>query len=112
MTTPDRESVIEGDPFGPIKQEKGQETPPPGQVNGFHTRSDVDSSTGSQHHTLGISHNQAAPGDHIHDGINSRAVGKGLGATVSGSRGGNAALASLISALKAAGIDLTDATTP
>lgn len=112
MTTPGQDSVIDGDPFGPIKQEKGNESPPPGTVNGFHTRSDLDSSTGAQHHTLGIGHNQAAGGDHIHDGISSRQVGKGLGATVTGSRGGNAALLSLINALKAAGIDITDATTP
>lgn len=107
--TPD--SIIDGDPFGRIKQEKGNEAPPPGQVNYYHSRSDVDSSTIAQHHTLGIGHNQATPGDHNHDGTSSRLVGKGLGITVSGSRGGNAALASLISALKTV-IDITDATTP
>lgn len=105
------EPVIEGDPFGAIKQEKGNEAPPPGQVNTFHSRSDVDSSTGSQHHTIGIGHNQASAGDHNHDGLSSRLIGKGLGMTVSGSRGGNAALASLITQLKTV-LDLTDGTTP
>lgn len=103
--------VIDGDPFGGIKNEKSNEAPSPGQVNGFHVRSDLDSSTSAQHHTLGIAHNQASAGDHVHDGITSKLTGKGLGITVSGSRGGNAALASLITALKSV-IDLTDGTTP
>lgn len=105
------EPIIEGDPFGLIKKEKGNETPPPGEVNTYHTRSDVDSSTLAQHHTLGIGHNQAATGDHVHDGLSSRKIGTGLGATVTGSRGGNAALASLINELKKV-MDLTDGTTP
>jgi hypothetical protein len=37
-----------------------------------HLKSDVDSSPVSQHHTLGVSTNQASPGDHIHDGRSSR----------------------------------------
>jgi hypothetical protein len=109
LTTPN-ESVIEGDPFGVIKQEKGQQTPPPGQVNGFHTRDDVDSSTLAHHHTLGIGHNQGSPGDHAHDGVTSRKVGTGLAITISGAKGGNAALGSLITALKQV-MDITDNTT-
>jgi hypothetical protein len=50
-----------------------------GQVNDFHANSDVDKSTLSQHHTLGTLPNQAAAGDHSHDGRNSRRVkGKNL----------------------------------
>jgi hypothetical protein len=47
------------------------------EVNRFHANSDVDSGTNSQHHTLGILHNQASPGDHQHDGHSSKRVGKG-----------------------------------
>lgn len=105
-----QESIIDGDPFGVIKEEKGQESPPPGRVNGFHTRDDVDSSQLSHHHTCGIGHNQASPGDHVHDGVSSRKVGTGLAITISGAKGGNAALASLITALKQV-MDITDNTT-
>lgn len=50
-----------------------------GDVNDFHANSDVDKSTLSQHHTLGPQPNQASPGDHNHDGRNSRKVqGKNL----------------------------------
>lgn len=44
------------------------------EVNDFHINSDVDKSTIAQHHTLGIQANQAAPGDHNHDGKNTRKV--------------------------------------
>lgn len=43
-----------------------------GEVNDFHANSDVDKSTLSQHHTLGIQPNQASPGDHDHNGRNSK----------------------------------------
>lgn len=105
------ESIIEGDPFGIIKQEKGQESPPPGQVNALHTRDDVDSGQLAHHHTCGIGHNQASPGDHVHDGISSRKIGTGLAITITGSRGGNAAVASIIAALKQV-MEVTDSTTP
>lgn len=45
-----------------------------GDVNDFHANSDVDKSTLSQHHTLGPQPNQASPGDHDHNGRNSRKV--------------------------------------
>lgn len=44
------------------------------KVNAFHTNSDVDKSAISQHHTLGVSPTQASPGDHTHDGINSKRI--------------------------------------
>lgn len=103
--------IIEGDPFGVIKNEKQKLAPPPGQVNFEHSRSDLDSGPYAQHHSLGIGHNQASPGDHIHDGVSSRKIGQGRGITITGSRGGNAALASLIAALQQI-MDLTDNTTP
>lgn len=42
-----------------------------------HTNSDRDSAIIAQHHTLGIQHNQASPGDHKHDGKSSKSLGKG-----------------------------------
>jgi hypothetical protein len=42
-----------------------------------HTNADVDASTQAMHHTLGTGHNQASPGDHNHDGKNSKRIGKG-----------------------------------
>jgi hypothetical protein len=43
-------------------------------VNSFHLNSDIDKSAISQHHTLGISATQASPGDHNHDGTDSRKI--------------------------------------
>lgn len=40
----------------------------------LHRFSDVDSSWRAQHHTLGTGKNQASPGDHIHDGVTSKAL--------------------------------------
>jgi hypothetical protein len=39
-----------------------------------HYHSDVDSGQQAQHHTLGTGRNQAAPGNHIHDGITSKEI--------------------------------------
>lgn len=47
-------------------------------VNRIHSKSDNDSATTAQHHTLGILHNQASPGDHKHDGKSSKKLGKGV----------------------------------
>lgn len=76
-------------------------------VNKFHEKSDVDSSQEAQHHTLGNKHDQAAAGDHTHDGKNSRKILKGQ--VISGSRSGGAALISVIDALEKLGA--TDSTT-
>jgi hypothetical protein len=103
-------AVNEGDPFGDIKQDKKPESPEPREVNLFHTRSDVDTSTTAQHHTLGVKHDQGSPGDHSHDGKVSRKIGTGLALTVSGSKGANAALTSLLTMLKNV-IEFTDSTT-
>lgn len=102
-------AVVEDDPFGNIKEEKRPSSPEPREVNLFHSRSDVDTSTGAQHHTLGVKHDQASPGDHNHDGKGSRKLGQGLNLVVTGSRGGNAALLSLLQAL-AQVIEFTDTT--
>ncbi len=87
------------DPFGPLKNPKHNPAPNPREVNNFHSRSDVDSSQSAQHHTIGIGHNQTSAGDHIHDGSSSRKLGQGLNLSISGSKGGNAALASVIALL-------------
>lgn len=54
------------------------EAPNSQAVTKIHTNSDVDSATTAQHHTLGTAHNQGSPGDHNHNGKNSRKIGKGL----------------------------------
>lgn len=82
----------------------------PDEVNKLHSRDDVDKSFFSHHHTLGIKRDQASPGDHTHTGKTSRKIGYGAGLTVTGSKGGNAALASLITMLGNV-ISFTDTTT-
>ena len=47
----------------------------PAESRRAHSRSDVDLSPRSLHHTLGIKHGQASPGDHIHDGITGKKIG-------------------------------------
>lgn len=44
----------------------------PKGVDQGHQNSDLDSSKFSQHHTLGPNPNQSSPGNHIHDGSNSK----------------------------------------
>jgi hypothetical protein len=58
---------------------------PPNQVvDDFHENSDLDARAESQHHTLGPSPTQAAPGNHKHDGGDSALLLEGE--TISGSR--------------------------
>lgn len=101
-------SVIPDDPFGPIKTPAQRVSPPPEQVSRFHERSDCDSSSTAQHHTIGVKHDQAAPGDHKHDGVGSLRLMEGI--TITGSKGGNLALGDLITKLATA-LGFTDATT-
>lgn len=75
-------------------------------VNEFHTNDDVDRDANSHHHTLGPNANQAAPGSHRHDGSDSIQLLAGI--TIAGAKGGNTALASVISALVSLGA--TDST--
>lgn len=74
-----------------------------------HEQDDADGSEFSLHHTLGPRPNQAARGTHIHNGEDSPKLMAGV--VVTGSRGGNAAVASLITGLVNA-LGFTDATTP
>jgi hypothetical protein len=103
-------SVIKNDPFGEIKEDSKPPTPEPREVNLFHSRSDVDSGPLAQHHTIGIKHDQASPGDHNHDGQGSRKIGQGLNLTVTGAKAGNVALTNLLTMLKSV-IEFTDSTT-
>lgn len=66
-------------------------------VDEFHQQSDVDTRSQSQHHTLGSGQDQSAPGNHTHDG--STSAGLWGGNNITGSRGGNMALASAIALL-------------
>lgn len=51
-------------------------SPQPDVVNSFHAKSDVNTSSTAQHHTLGIDANQASPGNHKHDGKSSKLLGE------------------------------------
>lgn len=82
----------------------------PAAVNKFHGRDDVDKSAFAHHHTLGPKSGQASPGNHVHDGKTSKKIGAGLGLGVAGSKGGNVALANLMTYLKNF-FDITDTTT-
>lgn len=76
-------------------------------VREFHINADTDVDPNSLHHTIGPGYNQAASGQHNHDGNNSPLLLDGV--TISGAKGGNTALASVISALVKLGA--ADATT-
>lgn len=76
-------------------------------VDDFHQQSDADTRSEAQHHTLGLKADQASPGNHTHDGGTSAPLWAGQ--TITGSRGGNMALASVIAILVQKGA--TDATT-
>lgn len=77
------------------------------QVDDFHEQSDLNTRSEAQHHTLGPGQNQAAPGNHNHDGGTSIPLWEGN--TLTGSRGGNMALSSVIAILVQKGA--VDATT-
>lgn len=106
-----------------IQSDQSHQGESPETAASAHYRSDVDASQTALHHSLGASRNQASPGNHIHDGTSSPKLGTKKFSTVvgqegvivnslsiSGSRGGNAALASLIALLKNI-VDFDDNTT-
>lgn len=93
----------------PLTERSRKDKPSAKELLDFHTHDDVDGGPKSHHHTLGPAPNQAAAGDHSHDGGSSAKIYPLEGITISGSRGGNAALASVISALVQLGA--TDVTT-
>jgi hypothetical protein len=90
---------------------EGPNSAPPGaeELEKFHQNADTDTRKESIHHTLGGRSTQASPGDHNHRGADGSArLFEGI--TVSGSRGGNVALNSVIQALVQLG--LIDNSTP
>ena len=86
-----------------------KEKPTPKEVLDFHTHSDLDGSPKAQHHTLGPGPNQAAAGDHSHDGGSSKVLFPLDGVTITGSRATDAWRISVMAALSALGA--TDTTT-
>lgn len=83
-------------------------SPPNRTVEEFHKNASVDTRPEDIHHRLGNGQNQAAPGNHRHNGSDSEVLGEGI--IITGSKGGNSALASVISAMvKILGV--TDSTT-
>lgn len=81
---------------------KEDPTPSSDVVAKFHQKADTDVSTTAIHHTLGDGPNQSSPGAHDHRGNGGALLLEGI--SVTGSRGGNVALFSLISALKPFGL--------
>ena len=81
--------------------------PAPQVVTDFHTNCDVDQDKEAFHHTIGTGATQAAAGSHVHNGADSLMLLDGV--KLSGSRGGNTALVSIIGALVKLGAE--DATT-
>lgn len=82
------------------------QSPTSSESNKAHTNSDVDSANNSQHHTLGIQHNQASPGDHTHNGKSSKRIGKGINPafpTTANAAYNQAQIQSIIDALRALG---------
>lgn len=86
-----------------------QPTSPPSsaEINKLHSNDDVDSSSTSHHHTLGTGHDQASPGDHSHNGKNSKKIGKGLDTgfpTTANAAYSQAQMQSVINALRNLGL--------
>lgn len=88
------------------KAKEPDPNPPADVVQRFHENSDVDKSATAMHHTLGVGTYNAASGAHQHKGGDSVPLFDGL--TLTGSKGGNVALANLITILTQFG--LTDNT--
>jgi hypothetical protein len=78
------------------------------EVDEFHRNSDVDLRPEAQHHTIGPQPNQAAAGNHKHDGGDSELLLTGM--TISGSRASDAWRLSVNAILVRLGA--TDSSTP
>jgi hypothetical protein len=79
----------------------------PRVVAQMHRGDDLDVAKDAHHHTVGMGSAQSAAGNHIHNGSDSPQLLAGV--TLTGAKGGNAALASVCAALAALGA--TDTTT-
>lgn len=83
-----------------------ENSPSSDAVNKFHNNDDVDTSVVGHHHTLGIGANQSSPGNHSHDGKNSKKLGKGKDLTfplTAGATYSQADFQKVINALRALG---------
>ena len=83
--------------YGSDKETTGQQSLSAEDLEKLHLNADTDVRAESLHHTLGASSSQASPGDHTHDGGTSSPLLVGL--TISGARGGNTSLPSIIACL-------------
>lgn len=102
-------TVTEGDPFGEVKSlSQPGGTVPAELVNRFHSKSDKDSGTLALHHTLGPDASQASPGDHKHNGRDSKKILDGV--SINGDYSLGTVLPSVVSAL--VGLGATDNTVP
>lgn len=88
-----------------VKQE--DPSPPVDVVNAFHKNASVDTRPEDIHHRIGPGPNQAASGQHRHNGSDSPLLLEGV--VITGSRGGNSSVLSIIQALVRLGA--TDSTT-
>lgn len=79
------------------KPKEPDPSPPAKVVEEFHKNAAVDTRREDIHHTIGTGPNNAASGDHTHRGGDSVLLLDGV--TISGSKGGNIALGSVIAAL-------------
>lgn len=94
--------------YGGASQATGDPSPTADDVEKFHANADTDTRAESIHHTLGPNPTQASPGNHNHRGGDSQLLLSDI--TLTGSRGGNLALPSIIQALVALGaVDNTSA---
>lgn len=87
------------DPFS--NSNKGLNVFDPRVVTQIHKNADTDNDKTSIHHSIGPGPNQVASGAHTHDGTETRQLLAGISLT--GSKAGNAALASVVAALVALG---------
>jgi hypothetical protein len=81
--------------------------PSSSEVSKLHANADVDTSVTGIHHTLGILHNQASPGDHTHNGKSSKRIGKGINAAfpvTAGATYTQSQIQDIINALRALGL--------
>jgi hypothetical protein len=85
------------------KAPRREPAPPPVEtVQEFHTNADTDGDSAALHHTTGPGANQAASGDHNHDGGSSSPLFQGVGITgVRGSAAYYSSLEALLSRLGA-----------
>lgn len=100
-------SDLSDNPTGGFASDEN-EKPSSQVVDDFHTHSDVDARSESQHHTLGANPAQASPGDHTHDGGDSILLLEGL--TISGAQTTEAWAQSINAILVRLGA--TDSSTP